>query len=242
MDNELYKYIKCFEDFKRVLKISISNTEKLIKIKYDQSLVITDNTEDLITYLKDEKRKLLKVITLNSNLKRVYINEVNVIVNEDDLNDLIEFVKNQFFEKEQNRYSISKENTKYLTKCFNDVANSIWIAFYNNIINELKNGSNFRTEKEFYPFKELKNYNTFCTYVADNIIEPYIDFSYLFQRLLHQKLMFPITQKEFFKWLLNNDFITKKNYELFDVKGQFYSLIKSTTPERENKFNNLFKL
>jgi len=240
MGNELHRYIKNFEDFRRVLKISIDNTKELLKIKYEQAVIITANREGLIDYFEDEKRKLINEISLNSNLIRVDINEFNV--NEEDLSNLIGFVRNQFFIKQQNRYVISKENTKYLTKYFNDISNSIWISFYNTKVNDLKGNLSGVSENNFYPFKELKNYDVFCIYVADNIIEPYNDFSYLFQRLLYQDLIYPTTQKKFIEWLLNNDFINQKKYDFFMEKGQFYSLRKSTTSARENNFNNLFKL
>lgn len=93
-----------------------------------------------------------------------------------------------------------------------------------------------------YPdtFKLGDTYNCFLKYTQRHIVEPYADYSYLFQRLLHEKLIYKTTQKDFFSWLHNNKFITDKVYHYFFEKGHFRSLDKSSTIQRENNFNNIF--
>ena len=93
-----------------------------------------------------------------------------------------------------------------------------------------------------FPFKKLSDLEIFSMYVDENIIDPYLDFSYLFHRLLNEKLIFPLSQKKFFIFLLEKGFIIEKNYKSFCEKGQFYSFSKCSSTPRENNFNNLFGL
>jgi hypothetical protein len=169
---------------------------------------------------------------------KVDVNGFDFEIDKEEFESSLWILKNDLFEGNE----LKKENAKYLTKYFNDLYKSIWIAFYNSKIEELKGYKKDKPLNTIYPFKEIENYNVFLKYAKLHIVEPYLDYSYLYQRLLEKEFIEYIKQKDFIFWLFDNDFINKKDFDLFDEKGQFYSLRKSTTPTRENNFNNLFKL
>lgn len=100
-----------------------------------------------------------------------------------------------------------------------------------------------KSEPEFDSdvFKSIDTYKSFIEY-CKHIIDPYKDFSYLFQRMLHEKLIHKKTHFEYFDWLKNNKFINDKDYDKFYVKSCFVSFNKSTSANRENNFNVIFSL
>ncbi len=98
--------------------------------------------------------------------------------------------------------------------------------------------------KDDYPYPHLfKNKNiylNFLEYSKRNIIDYYSDYSYLYQRLLNDKLIFHIKHLDFMKWLYDEKFISEKFYDEFIKKGSFKSFKKSSSAQRENNFNNIF--
>jgi|GEM_PF-2823685 len=94
-----------------------------------------------------------------------------------------------------------------------------------------------------YPNIFKDNYYTnFKNYTEKNIIEPYADYSYLFQRMKFEKIIYEIKHIEFAKWLLTNKFITEKTMKkILDERG-FRSLNKAKSENRINNFNNLFDI
>lgn len=91
----------------------------------------------------------------------------------------------------------------------------------------------------------FKDYNTlklFELYIDKHIIEPYVDYSYLFQRLLKKKLIHRIRQQTFMKWLKEEKYITESIYDKFLQNESFRTLKKSYSKHRENNFNNIFKV
>lgn len=97
---------------------------------------------------------------------------------------------------------------------------------------------------DYFPdiFKSIEVYNSFQDYTNKFIIDPYNDYSYLFQRMLHENLIHKKTHFEYFDWLKDNKFINNKDYDKFYVKSNFVSINKSTSANRENNFNIIFKL
>jgi hypothetical protein len=91
-------------------------------------------------------------------------------------------------------------------------------------------------------FKSGEVYGNFIKYIQVYIVEPYVDYSYLFQRMLNEKLIHRIKHKDFVEWLKENRLIKNKDYVAFFEKGGFYSLKKSTSVHRENNFNLIFKM
>lgn len=102
---------------------------------------------------------------------------------------------------------------------------------------------NKKTKINPYPylFKDANTYFKFIEYTQKHIVEHYSDYSYLFQRLLNDELIYPTKHLEFMKWLHKEQFITLKYFELFTEKINFKSFKKSTSIQRENNFNNTFQ-
>lgn len=99
--------------------------------------------------------------------------------------------------------------------------------------------NNFSTNKIFVETKSLEN---FKNYLRLHILEPYVDYSYLFQRMLIENIIKKTKHLEFVNWLFKNKFITESIKDKFIEKGSFRTLNKSFSTQRENNFNNVFNL
>lgn len=88
-------------------------------------------------------------------------------------------------------------------------------------------------------FKHLASFKLFEDYAASFIIEPYVDYSFIFQQLKEEKLIHPISHQEFMLWLKTAGHTTAKENDLLLEKGHFRSLSKSTNQAR---LNNYYKL
>ena len=125
--------------------------------------------------------------------------------------------------------------------------NSINIS-YKDIKNTFKSEKNIKgnsnTKKNPYPdhFKKENTFVSFKKYVKLHIIEPHLDYSYLFQRLLEDNLIHKMGHKSFMNWLIANKFIKPQTYQKLIEKNQFYSLSKSESNTRMNNFNNVFNI
>lgn len=104
---------------------------------------------------------------------------------------------------------------------------------------EIEN-NNKTTNPYPYLFKENNTYINFIDYTRRHIVDYYSDYSYLYQRLLNDKLIFYIKHLDFMKWLYDEKFISEKFYDDFLKKGNFKSFKKSSSAQRENNFNNTF--
>lgn len=94
----------------------------------------------------------------------------------------------------------------------------------------------------FYPFFHKDVFNCFELYINRNhIVEPYIDYSYLFQRLKKEKLILDIKHFPFMEWLKEKGYIKELLFEEFLKKESFRSLKKSFSIQRENNFNTVFE-
>ncbi len=92
-----------------------------------------------------------------------------------------------------------------------------------------------------HPFIVLNAKELFLEYTSKYIIEPYVDYSYLFQRMLLEKFITRLTHVQFMNWLIENKHITKKVQDDLLKKGSFRSLDKCASSNRENNFNIVFK-
>lgn len=102
---------------------------------------------------------------------------------------------------------------------------------------------NLQNDLEPFIFFEQRNYyRYFIIYIEKFIIEPYIDFSYLFQRMLYEGFIKKITHKQFIDWLEENKLISESVINKLRDEGQFRSLKKSYSTQRENNFNTVFQL
>ena len=90
-------------------------------------------------------------------------------------------------------------------------------------------------------FKSIDTYNYFIEYNDKHIVEPFIDYSYLFQRLLKERLIYQVKHFEFMDWLLENKLISDKRHNEFKIARNFRTLAKSCSIQREQNFNTIFK-
>lgn len=92
-------------------------------------------------------------------------------------------------------------------------------------------------------FKDETTFKSFEKYIKERIVEPYADLSYLFQRLINEKLLLgTIPHIDFAKWMLDNDFISSGDFGKISEERGFRSYTKSETSERIQKFNTTFGL
>ncbi|AQX09352.1 hypothetical protein CMT89_13495 [Elizabethkingia anophelis] len=90
-------------------------------------------------------------------------------------------------------------------------------------------------------FKEKDTYKQFIKYIKKHIINPLIDYSYLFQKLKELELIHNHPHFKYINWLRNNRFISERDYEDFINNAGFRSLKKSISEQRENNFVNIFE-
>lgn len=88
-------------------------------------------------------------------------------------------------------------------------------------------------------FVNLKAEKLFLEYINKYIIDPYIDYSFIFQQMKHDKLLRSIEHLEFAKWLKDNNLINEKNYLIISDASGFRSLKKCYNA---NRFNNYLLL
>jgi hypothetical protein len=151
--------------------------------------------------------------------------------------------------------NLTHENTlnKSLFKDETNKCNLNFISYIEEKIKHIQNqfpGPNnfddFSKNSELNPFpdifKSLNTYNCFKEYTAKHIIEPFPDYSYLFQRLLLEKLIHKKTHFEYMDWLSQEKLITPKTHDKMKVERNFRSLEKSSSSQRENNFNNIFEI
>lgn len=91
-------------------------------------------------------------------------------------------------------------------------------------------------------FKEKSTYKQFLKYSKNHIVNGFVDYSYLFQKMKQLELVFNHKHFKYIDWLNENNFITEKDYEEFVKNVGFRSLSKSYSEQRENNFSNIFNL
>lgn len=91
-------------------------------------------------------------------------------------------------------------------------------------------------------FKEKSTYKQFLKYIKKHIVNGFVDYSDLFQKMKQLELVFNHKHFRYIDWLNENNFITEKDYEEFEKNAGFRSLSKSSSEQRENNFNNIFNL
>lgn len=91
-------------------------------------------------------------------------------------------------------------------------------------------------------FTETTSKDKFNNYLKLHIIEPYVDYSYLFQRMLDENIIVKTKHLDFANWLYENKYINENIKDLIIKNSGFRSLKKSYSTQRENNFNNVFNL
>ncbi|THV56436.1 hypothetical protein [Chryseobacterium candidae] len=229
-------------DFKKVLSLIEQDLEDYV---LDNSKTNPDNIKDLI----------------NNKILAQYHN--SIIVFKQNYNTY-EMVNSVF--KDPVTFFIDIENMKKMSLLFNKaIASTIekykkYIdkdsAFYKKykeehkfiLKSEKKNKKKFKEKKhedniEWKDiFKEKSVYKQFIKYAKKHIINRFIDYSFIFQKMKHHEIIHNYTHFKYIDWLRDNNFITDKDYEEFVKNAGFRSLSKSSSEQRENNFNNIFNL
>ena len=132
---------------------------------------------------------------------------------------------------------------KYSNEQYNSYALFVHSYLMRNFEEVLNKNSNKEPNKNPYPliFTSVDIYLKFIKYTSTNIIDYYIDYSYLKKRLEKLNLIHSIKDNEFMRILYEEmELISKKDYEEYSIKNKLSSLNKSSSTNRENNFNNIF--
>ena len=88
-------------------------------------------------------------------------------------------------------------------------------------------------------FKSPEAFLIFSDYTEQHVVDEYVDFSYIFQKLKEQRLIFNMKHLDFAKWLKENNYISEKTFNKIDEEKAFRSLNKSHSEKRLNAFIKL---
>ena len=83
------------------------------------------------------------------------------------------------------------------------------------------------------------NYELFRSFVDNHIIDPYLDFSFIFGQMKKENKLHRIYSADFMSWLRERDFISSSVFDNFMSKGQFSSIGKTANGHRLNNYFNL---
>ena len=85
-------------------------------------------------------------------------------------------------------------------------------------------------------FKNEKGFLIFKYFVENHIVDELNDYSYIFQCLLHDKLIHKIKHLDFLKWIKVNKFISDKGVSELEKNGGFRSMSKCKSTSRLNYY------
>jgi len=85
-------------------------------------------------------------------------------------------------------------------------------------------------------------YNCFKEYMNLHITKFYMDISYLKRKMELLNVIHKTTDKNFMKFLFEENMVSQENYNEFLIKGKLNSFDKSNIDSRENNFNNIFRV
>ena len=208
------KAVESYFRFKYFFLFSYLDNRNLL---YNQLEFIEDNID------ADENDFIEKYINSQQEIINKTI-EYFIPVNGYEPLELIQFIKKDFFDE---FIRSSKKKIEFLE-------NRLYVI--NTSISEVN-------EVNPYPliFISADIYLKFIEYASNNIIDYYLDYSYLKKRLEHEKIIHSIKDNEFMRILYEEmGLISKKDYEEYSLKNKLSSLNKSSSTNRENNFNNIF--
>lgn len=171
MDIEiLHKEIKTFNDFLLALDYAIENTGLLCFKNSQDANSINSNNNQLLNYYIREKNKIIDKIHNYSKVYKIEFKDWGVNFDE-QYDKLLEEVKEIYFSDKESNFTIKKTLSQELTIYFKEVVNSIWIAFYNAKIKELKEV--FFIETNTFNDRVFNNETSeaFFNYVVENWIK-----------------------------------------------------------------------
>jgi len=118
------------------------------------------------------------------------------------------------------------------------------IDLENKLIDENKNDHVLLSNPYPLIFISGEVFECFSNYIAEKMLNEYLDYSYLKKRMQNEKLIHKITDIDFFDFLVNKLKIKllsrfKETFEKNESK--FFALSKCYKDEREEKFNRIFE-
>ena len=139
-----------------------------------------------------------------------------------------------------NLFQIEFREFQAIQRFFGDFIKDQQVQDLKRYLNNLKIS---RDDKlSYYPFREQKYFEMFKKYTEQHIIDPFPDYSYLFQRMKKENFIEPIKHKDFMVWLNDGGFISDKWLQNFKDKDTFTALSPKPRPERVNNFDRIFEL
>ncbi len=226
--------------------------ESLNKIYQDQAnmvLIDSEEIEGLRKFYKDEFDKLnnqfLYIPTNPGNVKPIIFNSVaitdtNFTYGIDEILERSKGLLNTTFPNLKETFKTGKPYS-YLNLITSLNVTTAKVFLKHKLENlKVTRNQDFENYEDIKPFRKIEYFQNFKTYINLYIIDPYIDHSYLFQRLKKENFIEKIEHLEFSKWLMNKRFISEKIYKEISIKNGFYSLDKSKSGARVNNFKNIF--
>lgn len=246
---ELEKKVS-FDENKFIEKID-SNLETMNTILFERNL------KNDVSSLLNSISNLSKLSETSNNIDKIVIEKYLSSYNKTYSSLKKEYrpsVNNKEIFKSSNQFDLNKPhdfNTWDVIKAFNPNPPSIG-GYSDFMIQHLTDKIEFdrfkrnkdKTVLNPHPeiFKSGETFDYFIEYNNKHIVDGLTDYSYLFQRMLIENLIHRMKHFEFIDWMKNNNLIKLKDYNLIFEKGGFKSLNKSTSANRENNFNIIFKM
>jgi hypothetical protein len=201
---------------------------------------------DVKKHIKIEEQNYIDVLinifhTETSNIRMSYFFDNNI----KSLTNAIKLLTNlTTINLSQQEEFILEEYLNSYKSCYMSLKNEYGIYFKNAFKLEL---SDIIGESNVIPiwdgvFTNESNFKKFYEYKKNHILDIYIDYSYLYQRMLKEKFIYSIKHKEFINWLSRFELIKDHEYHKLNEKGGFMSLHKSTSIQRTNNFNIVFEI
>jgi len=215
---ELYELYKDSSEFEYTFKSQIKSEEQNY-IDTLMNIFHTETSNIRMTFFFDRNiRSLTNLIELLTNSTLINLRKEEQLVFNEYLNSYkscYTSLKNEYGEYFKTAFSVELTDIIGESK-----VTPIWDGIFTN-------------ERNFKKFYEYKN---------NHILDIYIDYSYLFQRMLSEKFIYRLKHKEFMDWLIRFELIKDSEYCKINEKGGFLSLSKSSSIQRINNFNQLYSI
>jgi|GEM_PF-3008750 len=233
--------------------IVLTFKKELAKFNFSEDIKTQIRAEFLSVFLDyDVRATYFKKLTQQEKpILNFKIRRKRLFHNYDEIFDLIKTRSVIFQEKEIKKLPTNEQEEAYKT-----IIREAKLFQYQNESNEFKKElklfkslrrntpstqKKIEQSKTEHPFIVLNAKKLFDEYVSKYIIDLYIDYSYLFQRLLHEKFIIRLTHTQFMNWLMEKGYIDERKKNILLEKESFRSLTKSSSANRENNFNITFK-
>jgi hypothetical protein len=187
----LHQDIKTFNDFLLTLNYIIKTTGLLCFKNSKDVNSLNSSNKQLLEYYKREKNKRIDSIDIYAKVYKIEFKEDSVTFG-NEYNITLEEVKEIYFSNKENNFIIKDSNTKDLTTYFKEVENSIWIAFYNTKIEELKGGLKSNYDSVVFDKKESEE---FFIYIVKNWLKEEVN-SFTALQYVFTEMHYKNTEKE----------------------------------------------